>query len=241
MALKVAVTEDDSLFRKELVEQISSVPGLEVHYSTDSGEDLLRVLDKISPEIVVLDISLPGISGIDVAKTVRQKLPHTEIIFVTAHEDYIKEAVKLYATDYISKPLDTARLKQTLNRIKQNLSSPEKLLELKTGKGIQVTRPQDICVVEAIKKKTIIHTATKTFTSDHSIMEIEAQLDQGMFYRTSRSYLVNLSKIKAIKPVSRTSFEILFVDKDCKAYLSKSVYTGFRSKLKKLSAGGGQP
>ena len=116
--LKVFIVEDDIEFCKEIAAVMSQIDSVKVEYLTSSGEDLLKAVSKTNPDICIIDIGLPDISGINVAEQVRKKYFDTDIIFITAYEDYISEAVKLYASDYIKKPLDQERLIQTIKRIK---------------------------------------------------------------------------------------------------------------------------
>jgi len=233
--IKGAIAEDDIPFRNKLVQIITSFRFIEMEYCTENGEDLLKVIDKINPGIVFLDIGLPGISGLEAAKCIRANHPDAEIIFITGYDDYLKEAVELYAADYITKPLNVARLKKTLKRIKRKMLTTQKFLQIKSGEKIELLRENDIFFAEAFQKKTIIHTLKKDFEADHSFKELEEIFSAKIFFRTSRSYLVNIQKINYVKPFSRTSYEISFRNKNCKAYLSSNLYHKFRRKGKELN------
>ncbi len=232
--IKGVIAEDNIPFRNKLVQIITSL-GIEMEYCTENAEELLKVIDEINPGIVFLDIGLPGLSGIEAAKRIRADHPDAEIIFITGCGDYLKEAMELYAADYITKPLHVERFKETLNRIKRKMLATQKLLQIKSGDKIELLRENDIYLVEAFKKKTIIHTSGKAFEADHSLKELEGALSDNIFFRTSRSYLVNIQKINYIKPFSRTSYEISFRNKNCKAYLSGYLYGEFRRKGKGLN------
>lgn len=228
--IKGVIVEDDTHFRNKLVQIITSFHFIEIEYCTENGEDLLKVIDKINPEMVFLDIGLPGISGLETAKCIRTNHPDTEIIFITGYDDYLKEAVELYAADYIAKPLNVARFRETLKRIKRKMLTTQKLLQIKSEGKIELLRENDIFFVEASQKKAIIHTLRSDLEADHSLKELEETLSTKIFFRTSRSYLVNIQKIRHVKPFSRTSYEISFRDKNCKAYLSSILYHKFRRK-----------
>lgn len=230
--LRVIVAEDDVYFRKELVKSLAMFEGINVEYSTGDGCDFFNALLKIRPDIAIMDIDMPGMSGIEVAKNIRIQLPDLEIIFITSYDEYIKEAINLYAADYIEKPLNIERLKQTLNRIKRRYFEVESMLQLKTEEGIRLVNPKDICLIEAYGKRTIIYTSYGEFITEISLKEIEELLNKEAFFRTGRSFLVNVSKVNSIKSYSRTSFEISFKDVNYKAYLSKDLYQEFRKKIK---------
>jgi len=232
--LKAVVAEDDSILRKNIIKKLSMHPEIEITYSTDNGNDLLYAVSKIKPELIITDISMPGMSGIEVVKNIREKLPDTEIIFITSYQDFIKEAVNLYAYDYIEKPIDYQRFDKTIQRIAEKVSSSSNLLQFMTDEGQEIVKEQDIYVIEASKKETIIYTKVKVFTSSHSFKEAESLLDKRNFFKSSRSFIINIQKVKSIRKASRTSFKVYFIDKDFEAYLSKMKYEAFRTTIKGL-------
>ncbi len=237
--LKVFIVEDDIEFCKEIAAVMSQIDSVKVEYLTSSGEDLLKAVSKTNPDICIIDIGLPDISGINVAEQVRKKYFDTDIIFITAYEDYISEAVKLYASDYIKKPLDQERLIQTIKRIKHKRKTFDRTMEVKTENQETVwIKEDDILFVEAFGKKIALNTEHGTFYSNQSLSEMESKLNNYMFYKTSRSYIVNLAKVKMIKPRSRTSFDIYFDTTEYRAVLSKKNYTEFRKKIKMLTGRG---
>ena len=113
----VVIVEDDPIFRKYLAGLLTSIPGVEVTGVFDEGEEFLKLVQKLQPEILFLDVGLPGISGVQVADCIRRDFPYMEIVFITADENYIRNAFHLYASDFITKPLDSDRLRHTVARI----------------------------------------------------------------------------------------------------------------------------
>lgn len=150
--LRIVVAEDDINFRKELTKILLTIEDVSVEYSTGDGKDALEALIKIRPNVAILDIGLPRISGIEVARKIREYMPFLEIIFITSFEEYIKDAVKLYASDYIEKPLDEKRLRETLERIKEKLFEIENVVPFKTEDGVKLVNPKEIYCVRASKK-----------------------------------------------------------------------------------------
>ncbi|MDP9751313.1 MULTISPECIES: LytR/AlgR family response regulator transcription factor [Thermoanaerobacter] len=232
--LRIVVAEDDINFRKELTKILLTIEDVSVEYSTGDGKDALEALIKIRPNVAILDIGLPRISGIEVARKIREYMPFLEIIFITSFEEYIKDAVKLYASDYIEKPLDEKRLRETLERIKEKLFEIENVVPFKTEDGVKLVNPKEIYCVRASKKRSIVYTQREKFICDYSLKEIEELLDGNMFFRTNRSFLVNLFKVELLKDNNRTSFEICFKGSNYKAYLSKELYEEFRRRIKAI-------
>ncbi|MFZ5943295.1 MAG: LytR/AlgR family response regulator transcription factor [Bacillota bacterium] len=232
--LKAVIAEDDSILRKNIIKKLSMHPEIEITYSTNNGSDLLKAITKIKPELIITDIAMPEMSGIEVIKNIRDKLPDTEIIFITSHGEFIKEAVNLYAYDYLEKPIDYQRLAATITRITQKISSSSNLIQFTTEEGNEIVKEQDIYIIEAAQKETIVYTKVKTFTSTDSLKEAETLLNKETFFKTSRSFIVNILKIRSIKKAGRTSFKVYFVDKDYEAYLSKTRYEEFRRAIKSI-------
>lgn len=229
---KAVILEDNIFFRHELAKVLSAIPEIEVAWTFSNGEEFIKQIAKIRPEILFLDIGLPGISGIQVAETVRRDFPYIEIVFITAAEHFLQEAVRLYASDFITKPLNIARLKQTLSRIIKKSAIPGLLLELKTSQYTEILKQEDIYFVEAMAKKSIVYTREKSLTCFHLIRELEEILDKRQFFRSSRSYLVNLRWIDSVKAISRTTVQVNFQGIDDNAYLQKKYYPEFRERLK---------
>lgn len=232
--MKVVVLEDDPIFRKELVRVLADLPNIEVIGSYETGEGLLSQVQRMEPDILFLDIILPGISGIQVAEHVRQEFPYLDIVFITADNSYMKDAIQVYATDYIGKPIDIERIRQTVRRIsKSPISEPK--IELKCEDGLQVLNQKDIYMVEAQFKKTVVSTRNRTFICLHTLKELEKRLEKDIFMRTSRSYLVNVRLVESIALSTRKLHRIIFRDKDYKAYLQKDLYPEFRQRIKELN------
>lgn len=241
MPIRTIIAEDDEYMRKDLIRELLSIDDIEIEYSTDNGEDLMKVLKKVKPELIITDVNMPGISGVEAIKRIRQEIPDSEIIFITSYGEYIKDAVKLYASDFIEKPLDKNRLHQTIDRIKKKFVQKDRITEFKTHDSVEIVKLNDILFVEASLKKTVVHTSNKTFYSDYSLKETEPLLSENFFFKTHRSYIVNIQKIESLRPASRSSYEIWFNNYKTPAYLTKNIYDEFRKALKEFykSRGGG--
>lgn len=230
--LSIVVAEDNEHLRRDLVKKLSFIENIEVVYSTGNGKEFFKALEKLKPDIAITDIDMPGMSGIQAAKAIREILPDMEIVFITSYGQFMGEAIKVYAADFIEKPIDEARLEQTLTRIKRRLAVSGKALQLPSEDKIEVVRQNDLYFVEAFKKKSRVYLASGSFLCDFPLKEIEGLLDRNIFFRTSRSHLVHIGKVVSIKAVSRTSYEILFRNTNYKAYLSKTLYKDFRARVK---------
>lgn len=104
----------------------------------------------------------------------------------------------------------------------------------KTEDSTKCVRANDLFFVEAYKKKTKIYSSKEVFVCNYSLAEVDNMLDRGIFYKSSRNNIINLSKINDIKPYSRRVLELSFIDKDWKAYLSKANQDEFRKRINSL-------
>jgi len=232
--LRVVVVEDDEVFRRELIEFLKNMEDVSVEYFTDDGKEALDIIRKSKPDIAILDIELFRMSGIEVAKRLREEQPFLEIIFITSYDEYLKDAVKLYAADYIKKPLRKERLAQTIERIKNRLFSIEKYIPVPVGDAIKLVNPKEVYFIKASKKKSLIYTAKEKISCNYSLKELEDLFPKSIFFRANRSYLVNMAKVEALREKNRTSFEIIFKGYEGTAPLSKDVYMEFRKRVKEV-------
>jgi DNA-binding LytR/AlgR family response regulator len=119
---KCVVAEDENLLREALLEQLHQVwPALEIVASCDDGAHALEAIIEHQPDIVFLDIRMPGLNGIEIAQAMQESSPHTQIVFVTAYDQYAIEAFEKGAIDYLLKPVSYDRLSAAVQRI-QNRS-----------------------------------------------------------------------------------------------------------------------
>jgi len=157
--LKVVIVEDDSLLRKELASLVASMEEIEVTGVFSGGEEFLAQVWRIKPDVLFLDIGLPGVSGIHIAEYIRKNFPYLDIVFITAYDECISDAFCLYASDFITKPINTERLVQTIGRIKGKLLTTDLKIELRCKDSVELLDQKTIFFVEALMKKCMIYTA----------------------------------------------------------------------------------
>lgn len=232
--LRVAVVEGDLFLRKALIRKLSAFPGIEIIGSFVNGEEVLAQIHRIKLDILFLEIGLPGISGIQVAENVRRDFPYLDIVFITDNEDHIRDAFRVYASDYLCKPLETERVYKTIARIQNKFSLSKLKIELRCEEAIEILRQEDIYMVEAVLKKTIVNSVNQSFMCLYSLKEMEERLDKELFFRTSRSYIVNLKLVKCIKPSTRKLYQLCFEGNSQLAFLQKGIYPEFRQRIKNL-------
>ncbi len=142
---KCVVAEDESLLREALLEQLGKAwPSLEIIAACDDGASALEAIIEGQPDVAFLDIRMPGLTGIEIAEAMKEHSPHTQIVFVTAYDQYAIDAFNKGAVDYLLKPVSYDRLSETVQRLQnravKDLNAVASLLQqLNIGSGLGVT------------------------------------------------------------------------------------------------------
>lgn len=244
MNIKVLIVDDEKGIRTIIKKILDKSGGFEVIGDTDKGEEAIEIFKEKRPEVVFFDIEMPGCSGIECAKILADIDPKTIIVFATAHQEYMSDAFQLYAFDYLIKPFKVERVLQTLDRIKK-LNKPsygdgidkiikhEKGLDkimIKNKEGISFVDIKEIVLVQREESNTVIYTKTDSFTTSISLSDIEEKLDNTQFFRSHKSYIINLSSITKIYPYGRWTYVVKLKNTEKDALLTHEKY----EELKKL-------
>ncbi len=193
--LTVSLCDDNAKEReylKKLVSEWSEEAGEGVRVlEFPSAEALLFSYSDCPPDILLLDIEMPGLSGVELAKRLRSGGNRLlQIIFITAYSDYIAEGYDVAALHYLLKPVDRIKLFSVLSRAVERISDDGKKLVLELSDETALVPVCDIKFIEVIKNYVTVH-AERDYTLKKPLKEIEAGLD-GRFLRVGRSYIVNL-------------------------------------------------
>lgn len=228
--LKVIIADDDHPSRAILAHFIQLLPEYKVVAEASNGEELIEVVLKEKPDIVLVDIRMPGLNGVDAVKACMEIIPSFQVIFTTGYDDFAVEAFNISATDYIVKPIERARLFMALEKAKnlilmENDRSASTLrkainrLAIKSNNTYLYLPIDDILYIEKEGRKTILQTCNECFETTESLQELEEKLPNN-FYKTHRSFLVNLKKIIKIEAFGET-YLAYFSGTEKVAYISK--------------------
>jgi len=209
--IKTIIIEDDPEALYLLVSLIGSTGLAEVCGSTTNPAIAIDLIKSMSPEIIFLDIRMPNVSGLDIAKEIKQiegKKPY--IVFTTASDDYALEAFEYSAFDYLLKPFSAKRLRETLTRYRNTVSysaeragkqTPENdgVLIFKNTNGAVFIDPANVIMITADGNySTFLSVPGRTDTVTILLGAIENQLPSNRFFRTSRSAIINTSILTKI-------------------------------------------
>ncbi len=201
--------------------------------TAENAADTFRLINDLKPDLALLDIELPDMKGINLAEKILELKPDLYIIFITAHKEYCLEAYRIYAYDYILKPIDKERIKNTLCRIQKALYAPERLLA-KIASCLQNTKLainsgyervflniNDICYLEKHGRHTILHCVNGDHTVGDTLQNFEQKLGT-RFFRSHKSYIINIEQVERVVNLSGSSYyEVKFKKNRGKALLSR--------------------
>lgn len=224
--LRIVVADDERPARRFLTNVLAGLAGAEVVGEASSGEEAIELIERLRPDLALLDLQMPGLSGLDVARRLPvDRLP--AVAFVTAFDDHAIEAFEVNAIDYILKPADPARVAATLDRARRHLDRkrpPEgRAAALANAAAaylrqdrrphlerIPVRRGEDVLLLPVRQVASIVAdgellclttTANERFTITYRLHAIEGRLDPRRFVRLGRGTLVNVDLITKVSPM----------------------------------------
>lgn len=220
------IVDDERPAREELSYLLSSMNDIEIVGEAENGIQAIRLYLEKKPQLVFLDVSMPGVNGIDVAKELAAIEPRPFIVFVTAHDNYAVSAFEVNAFDYLLKPICEERLTSSMNRIRGYLLKKENQAfedlnklsgELNLTKSSRIVgyhngilfpiELDEILFVTLELKNTIVVCERGKFQINGTLTELQEKFGDRLF-RSHKSYLVNLDKIESIEPWFNSTYNI---------------------------------
>lgn len=225
--LRTLIVDDEELAREELCFLLQQIGDVDIVGQASDGPTALRLAGEVKPDLLFLDVQMPGLTGFEVARRLVQADVLPQVVFVTAFDQYAVDAFTVNAVDYLLKPVDVARLEQTLEKVRSRRVlpseasklplSPEDLervisavqarqdrreqLALRVGERFVLVQADEIIHASLVDETILVVTNTVSGTSNYRTLdELSARLDPSVFWRVHRSHLVNITKIKEIVP-----------------------------------------
>jgi two-component system response regulator LytT len=239
MTIKTLIVDDERPARDELTYLLRDVPDVNVIAHGRNGLEAITLIKEHEPDLVFLDVQMPGLDGFGVLKKLfERKVPIPQIVFATAFDNYALQAFDVNAVDYILKPFDKSRVAKAVQRARKMIeanTSPVERLELLVG---QLSVPAPARVAQPVK--LLVKSQARMFLVDademiyasiqdgtitifardfegvsnyRTIEELAAALDTEKFWRAHRSYLVNMNHIKEVVPWFKSSYMLKMNDK----------------------------
>jgi two-component system LytT family response regulator len=202
VSLRALIVDDEAPARSELRYLLGAHSEVQVVGEAASAAEALKLAAAVEYDVVFLDVEMPGLTGLDAARLVRERANAPELVFVTAYERYAVEAFAVEASDYLLKPVDPARLARVVERLRERSREDarpvQKVPVVAGGGGTELIDYDAIHYVQADGDYSRVHTFDRSYLCTHSLGELEELLPSG-FARIHRSHLVNLSKVAAVK------------------------------------------
>jgi two-component system LytT family response regulator len=229
--IRALVVDDEPLVRERLCALLVSNADMQVVGETGDGPSALEAFRELAPQVVFLDIQMPGLSGLEVAEAWRREGTLPVIVFVTAFDEFAVEAFRLHALDYLTKPIDPERFAESLERVRehlrpQNRSDFDQRLQamLERHERRQAVRPHlvvreqeryvlvptaSVHALEATGNYVRLHCDRASHLLRSTLSAIEARLDPRRFLRTHRSWIVNLDHVREARTVTKGAWLLL--------------------------------
>jgi len=241
MKLKALIVDDEYPARQELRFALSSFENIEIVGEATNAQEALALINALDYQVLFLDISMPGMSGLELGAAIQELPRQPHVIFITAFDEYAVQAFDVNAVDYLLKPVEPGRLKKAIDKVikitqESSFSDPpagpepqeqetrsaasqqgqikiDRIPAEKQGKTVLVAESD---VYYAFTEQDYIYIKTfsdKLFTR-FTLKELEARLNPSIFFRTHRCYLVNLHKVKEIVPFFNGTYNLVVEDKE---------------------------
>ncbi len=235
MALSAVIVDDEQLARDELSYLLKSVDDIDIVAQGSNGLEAVNLIKEHSPDLVFLDVQMPGLDGFGVIKKLLdKKISVPQIVFATAFDQYAVQAFEVNAIDYLLKPFDKKRVVQAIDKARKKLqgtsAGSDKLETL--VKMLEAQRPQnskvlvraagrlllveqkDVCFASIEDGViSVVSTTLEGQSNCRTLEELLDGLDSDMFWRAHRSYVVNINRIKEVVPWFKSSYQLRMDDK----------------------------
>jgi DNA-binding LytR/AlgR family response regulator len=223
--MRTLIVDDEAPARERLKRLLAGVPKVELVGEAVDGIEAVEMIEREKPDLVLLDIQMPGLDGFGVIEALEDPPP---IVFVTAYDEYAIRAFEVSALDYLLKPFSRKRLEAAIRRAQQAMSETqasasqlEPLLESLAAQGRYLTRLAvrdrdcirvlDVSNVDWIgmeQEQVMVHVAEETYPVRRTLAELEARLDPATFFRAHRSAIVNLNRVQEVIPWFKGSHKL---------------------------------
>lgn len=237
MSLSAVIVDDEQLARDELAFLLKNVGDVDVVAQGKNGVEGVNLIREHNPDLVFLDVQMPGLDGFGVIKKLLdKKLPLPKIVFATAFDQYAVKAFEVNAVDYLLKPFDRQRVAQSIQKARVKMEAKDgssdrlenlvRMLEsqkptskilLKAAGRLFLVSQKDICFASIedgiISVITSGASGMEGQSNCRTLEELLDSLDPNLFWRAHRSYLVNINRIKEVVPWFKSSYQLRMDDK----------------------------
>lgn len=235
--MNILIVDDEKLALARL-KRLLNEEGITQIISCNNPLDAIKEVGKRDFDVAFLDISMPNISGLELASTILELNPNIFIIFQTAHEEYALEAFKNGGLDYLLKPISSSSIQKALEKIKKykkTIPDNSKKILAKRGNKLFLIDIDDIYYIKADLDEIIVRVKQTDAYVRKKIGDMQNLLSSKNFFRIHRSYIINVDKIKSMQSIEQSKLQISFDGIDDHVTSSKDGAKEFREYLEKRS------
>ncbi|WPC44504.1 LytTR family DNA-binding domain-containing protein [Clostridium sp. JS66] len=235
--MKGIIVEDEFLAREELKYFIKNYSNIEIVDEFEDGIEVLKFIQQNEVDVIFLDINILSLDGVVLAKNISKFSKKPYIVFITAYREHAVEAFEIEAFDYILKPYSKSRIMSMLKKLEvsynhQNVSLHKNPISNKINlwknEKIIVVDMDDIYYCAAKERITCVFTKNEEYSVNVSISEFYNTLPKDKFFRSHRSYIVNITKIREIIPWFNNTYNLRLQDIDYEVPVSRSNIKEFK-------------
>ena len=220
-AIRTLVVDDEQLARDRLMGFLGKLPGVDLIGQARDGVEALRMIEEDRPDLVFLDVQMPGMDGFEVLKTLRT--PPPQVVFATAYDEYAIRAFEVQAIDYLLKPFSRSRVEEAVGRARSRLDGeaagghgPDldavlkkidesrkvymRQIPVHSGKRILILPLEEVLWFGVEYRLVYAHTAERPYMTNYTLRELEERIDPEVFFRAHKSSLVHLKHVREIVP-----------------------------------------
>jgi two-component system response regulator LytT len=214
--LRALIIDDEPYSRAELKHLLGQYSSLEVIEEAESGKEGLEKTLAMSPDVLFVDIEMGEMSGIDMVEVLQKLKSPPRIVFATAYPDYAAKAFRYGAVDYLLKPFAEEDIKETMDRLLFTFHAAEKAskdflptkLAIESEGTITYLTPNTILYCSRAERETLVYTELEVFRSKIPLKDLEEKLSEFPFFRTHKSFLVNLQKVERLIPWINGAYQL---------------------------------
>lgn len=216
--MKTLIIDDEPLAILEMKAMLSAHTEIEVVGSADTAERALQEIKNHSPDLIFLDINMPGKNGFELL----EELDYTpNVIFVTAYDQFALKAFEVNALDYLLKPVNVTRLTEAIQKVKKQVSTPSpadqklsitKRIFIKDGEKCFFVPLSEIYLIESVGNYARVYYQDKKPLLHKSLNYLEEKLPDDVFFRTDRQHIININFIKNIAPYFNSTLQVELQD-----------------------------
>ena len=236
MVLRALIVDDEYPARMELRYQLSQFPDVEVIGEATNAREAMTLINALDYDVIFLDVQMPGMTGLELAKSLKGRPVVPKVVFVTAYENYAVSAFEIPATDYLLKPIEAERLAETIQRLREAKedgagdgrgepgdsadrsaaeSKPQLTFLMCEKDEKQIPLPlNEIVYIFSEGYNVYVQTYSERLLTRHTLQELTERLPSSQFFRSHRSYLVNIYQVKEISPYFNGAYILKLKDKE---------------------------